>query len=183
MKFIFALFASIILISCSIQQTYYDSDLSVATEQARSGNIKAAEQSYVSAVTRAKQHLTAREVSIALYNMGTFYRQQSNYDAAIKALKHSITYAGKADSFSDQEMGRRYIALAASYAELGQFKNGSPYLKKLAPFWSQYSSDELSFIKAVFTLYRSNLAAAGEDITFIPESALIKIDRYSKPPG
>lgn len=183
MKYLFGLFASIFLTSCSIQQTYYDSDLSMAVEQERVGNIQAAEKSFTSAVFRSKNHLTAKDTSTALYNLGSFYRRQGNYTAAIKTLKDSLTYAGLAGSFDEQELGRRYVTLAAAYAELDQFNNGAIYLKKLVPVWSGYSGNELSFVKAVFTLYRSHLVTAGEDIGFIPDAALIRIDRNSKPPG
>lgn len=181
MKYHFAILFSILLASCSIQPGHDESDLSIAAEQERAGDIKAAEKTYASAVARSKSHLTAKDTSAALYDMGAFYRRHGNYPAAIKTLKDSIAYASEAGAFDELELGRRYVDLAASYAELGNFNDGAVYLKKLTPFWSRYSGNELSFVKAVFTLYRSNLAAAGVDASFIPEAALIKIDRYSKP--
>jgi len=156
-----------LLASCSVQKAYYDADLSVAADDERRGNYKEANDNLVSAVWRAKNYLGPKEVSTAYYNLGTFYRRRADFSQSISALEESITYAGKAGVFDSLAMGRRYIEIAASHAELDQWKHGAPYIKKVIPIRDKYSGKEAEFITLVFHEYAKGLKERGLDATFI----------------
>lgn len=81
-----------LLSACSVQQTYYDAELAVASDDERKGNYKAAHENLVSAVWRAKNHLGPKEVSTAYYNLGTFLRCQANFENSISTLQESVIF-------------------------------------------------------------------------------------------
>ncbi len=153
--------------ACGIQKSYFDAEMGLGTRSQRSGKLIEAEQHYTIAVWRAKNHLDDKEISSALYNLGTNKRLQGRYGKSVELLFESINYAAKAGTFDELAMGRRYAEIAASYAELGRWKSGAVYVKKLVLIQQQYTGKEAAFLKILFRKYKKNLAKLGEDISFI----------------
>ncbi len=170
-RILFVIVASALLSACSVQQTYYDADLAVAVDDERRGDYKAAHENLTSAVWRAKNHLGPKEIATAYYNLGTFLRRQANYKKSVLSLRESIDYAKQAGTFNNLAMGRRYIELATSYAALDQWETGIPYLKKVIPFWKQYTGNERKFVSTVFSEYSKALTKKGLSVDFIPNKA------------
>lgn len=160
--------AVILLAACSIQKTYYDADMGLGIRESRSGNLLQAEQHYVSAVWRAKNHLGDKEISWALYNYGQNLRLQGRYELSVESHFESINYALKAGTFDELAMGQKYAEIAASYAGLGRWKSGAQYVKRLVPIWEKYTGKEAAFLQILFSEYKKNLAKLGEDTSFIP---------------
>lgn len=122
----------------------------------------------LSAVWRAKNHLGPSEISTASYNLGSFYRRRGDCQNSIGSLEESIQYVEQAGTFDNLAMGRRHVELAASYAELDQWEAGVPYVRKILPYWQQYTGNEAKLVKLLFHEYSKALAARGIDTTFIP---------------
>ena len=167
---LFITVAVALLSACSVQQSYYDADLAVASDDERKGNHKAAHENLVSAVWRAKNNLGSKEVSTAYYNLGTFFRRQANFKSSISSLQESIKYAKEAGTFGDLAMGRRHIEIATSYAAPDQWENGVPHIKAVIPYWKQYSGREFQFVSTVFSEYSKALTQKGASATFIPNN-------------
>lgn len=168
-RILLALCALAVLAGCNPQKTYYDADLSVAADNERSGRYEEAHQNLVSAVWRAKNHLSPKDVSTAYYNLGTFYRRTSHFTESVSALLESIAYAEKSNAFDQLAMGRRYIELAISYAELDQWQAGIPYLEKMLPYKDSYSGNEARTVDTVYTEYEKAMASRGLSATFVPD--------------
>ncbi|MCP3893434.1 MAG: hypothetical protein GY706_02200 [Bacteroides sp.] len=171
MRVLFIVAALALLSACSVQQTYYDAELAVASDDERKGNYKAAHENLVSAVWRAKNHLGPKEVSTAYYNLGTFFRRQANFENSISTLQESIKYAKDAGTFDDLAFGRRHIEIATSYAALDQWESGIPHIKEVIPYWERYSGSEYQFVTTVFAEYSKALTNKGVSAKFIPNKA------------
>lgn len=168
-KRIHFIFVALVLLSaCSVQKTYYDAELAVASDDERQGNYKAAHENLVSAVWRSKNYLGPKEVSTAYYNLGTFFRRQANFENSVSALQESIKYAKEAGTFDNLAIGRRHIELATSYAALDQWQAGVPHIKAVIPYWEKYSGSEYQFVSTVFAEYSRALTQQGVSATFIP---------------
>ena len=165
---VLAIVAGFILSACSVQKTYFDADMASGNGEARSGNLTKAVEHYRAALWRAKNHLDAAEISSAYYNLGKTLRQQGRFEQSVEALFESINYAAKAGTFDALATGRRHVEIAASYAGLGRWKTGAPYVKRLVSIHDEYSGQEAEFVRILFREYKKNLTELGEDATFIP---------------
>ena len=104
---------------------------------------------------------------MALYNLGQVQRLQKRYAESVETHFESINYAVKAGTFDELAMGQKYAEIAASYAELGRWKSGATYVKRLVPIQHQYTGKEAEFLRVLFRLYKKHLAKLGEDTSFI----------------
>jgi len=142
-----------LLFACTNHRIYYEADLSKAAEAERQGDLQMAYGNLLSAILRAKTHLKAKDVSVAYYDMGTFLSRVGQYKKSIDSLQKSVTLANESGAFDELEMGRRYIEIAKSYAGLEKWKEGQPFLDKVAPYREKYTGEEAALVDALFTEY------------------------------
>jgi hypothetical protein len=154
--FISAIIVPILIAACShqaIQETYWGAGTSVALDEEKKGNIKAAETELKIALVRANRELGDDKRASSLHNLGAFYRRHNRLSDAIHYLIEALKVEEKVSGSSSQRVGRTLAELAAAYAMEGNFFEGRPYVDRLMLLAKYYSGNEEFFVKKVLEAY------------------------------
>jgi len=128
------------------------------SEAERAGNMQlAAEACYRAYINVEWGNLEPEVKSEKLYNFGRVLRKAGRYADAKDALTKSLAEEEKLSGKNSKKSGRRMAELSATYLELNQFENGTPYLDAVLPITDHYTQSEKQFIAALLYFYGKNL--------------------------
>lgn len=126
-----------------------------------------AEAYHLSAVHRARESLGRHEQSDALFRLGSLYRKQARFQAAVPPLIESVSLALESGTVDELDLGRRYAELARSYAALNRWQDGAAMMRNVVPLQPRYSADEAADLAELASVYRTRLTELGLDTGFL----------------